>query len=162
MGWIKTTAAYFISPAGEIIDVRTSHIAEVIGNPGLFGVTTDEIRDAYDRHGEKIGSEGEARKEILLRLVERDWIRIRRYENRYWSITVGWSPEASRSLSRWADRILGPGISGRFEADPYMPVRINGNENSPGSPGVMTIRKLAEGEFLRISIECRSAAHFST
>jgi hypothetical protein len=33
MSWIKTTAAYFKSPDGAVIEVRTSHIAEVIENP---------------------------------------------------------------------------------------------------------------------------------
>ncbi|HMK37601.1 MAG TPA: hypothetical protein VK463_21190 [Desulfomonilaceae bacterium] len=149
MNWMKTTAAYFISPHGEVIEVRTSHIAEVIGNPGLFGVTTDEIQESYGRHGEKIGSEGKAREEILLRLIEKGWVRIRRYP-RYWSITVGnWSSEASRSMSRWAERILGPGISGRREADPHMPVRINGFKTAVGSRELLTIQRLAEGISLR-------------
>ena len=148
MSWIRTTAAYFLSREGDVVEVRTSHIAAVIENPTLFGVTTAEILEAYDRHRERLGSEGKARAEILLSLVKRGWIRLRRYENRYWSITVVWSPEASRSLSRWAIQILGPGISGLREADPYMPVRINGNEMTHGSRDLLTIRKLAEGELL--------------
>lgn len=167
MSWIKTTAAYFISPDGEVIEVRTSHIAEVIGNPGLFGVTSHEIREAYDRHGEKIGSEGSARQEILLRLIERGWIRIRRYP-RYWSITVGnWSVEVARSLCRWASTMLGTGISGRREADPYMSVRINGFKTAAVSRELLTIQRLAEGIFLRemsdspAEIGCRDGNPFS-
>ncbi len=68
-----------------------------------------------------------AREEILFRLINKGWIRIRRYENRYWSKSVGnWSPKASRLLLLWARRMLGPGISGRRDADQYMPVLING------------------------------------
>jgi len=51
---------------------------------------------------------------------------------------------------------------GRREADPHMPVRINGIQRAPGSEEFLTVRELAEGEFLRIGNECPSHANFST
>jgi hypothetical protein len=59
----------------------------VIADPEKFGLTIEEIRAAYAMHGERIGVEGEARKELLLRIINHGWIRIRRYRD-YWSVTA--------------------------------------------------------------------------
>lgn len=74
----KMTEAYFISPRGYVIPVLNgTHIAEVIQNPKVFGLTSESIADAYKRHDETLGHEGFARDEILTELLKIGWIRAR-------------------------------------------------------------------------------------
>ena len=120
---------FFISPKGEIIPVETSHIRTVIKNPGLFGLSRDYIESRYTKHGEKTGTEGKAREEILRRVLKHGWIRMRRHPNRYWSVQTGRvTDEKKRFIQRWAQEILN-GESGYTENDPYMAVKIMGLED---------------------------------
>ena len=80
-------AACFISPAGEIVEVGTSHIAKVIRTPEPFGLTMETIEKTYEKYSEPVGLEGQARKEILVKIIEKGWIRARRYRE-HWSVTV--------------------------------------------------------------------------
>jgi len=86
------TPAHWIAPDGERLDVRTSHIAAVIGHSDRFGVTEAWLRAVYTEHGEgeRFGCEGHARAAIIRHLVTNGWIRTRRYIRpvTYWSITV--------------------------------------------------------------------------
>ena len=121
---IKGTAAYFISPTGKTLNVPTSHIASVIKDPLLFGLTTSEIEAAYKKHAEPLGLEGKARHEILLKIIKSGWIRLRRYQNQHWSVTVNnLSEKTIRNLNTWKRDILS-GALGLTEADSQMPVLI--------------------------------------
>ncbi len=71
------TCAFFISPAGELLSVATSHIAVVIADPQRFGVTRAFIEARHAQHGEPLGLEGRARSEVLVRVLEAGWIRVR-------------------------------------------------------------------------------------
>ena len=71
--------AYWISPEGEILPVGTSHVREVIGNPGRFGITREQIEEAYKKYREPLGLEGRAREEIIRTIINKGWIRIRDY-----------------------------------------------------------------------------------
>ncbi len=111
--------SYWILPDGEILDLEgNKHIAKVISKPELFRITRQEIEDAYSRHSEKIGLEGKAREEIIKRLVENDYIRIRQYPS-HWSVTVyklnGWTRDR---LKKWAEYIL------NTKSDKYKDVNI--------------------------------------
>jgi len=120
-----TTAAFFISPGGELIWVNDKHILTVIREPQRFGLTRDEIQAVYRAYGEKPGQEGKASKEILLKLIKKGWIRIRRYPER-WKINSSiLTPEIRARLSSWAVRILA-GVHEFKELDKYMPVVIVG------------------------------------
>ena len=113
----------------------------VISDPKRFGLTKAEIESVYDRHGERMGSESEARKEILLQVNTQGWIRLRRYPNRYWSATApSLTPAVQEHLRDWAIGIL-VGIEGFKEPDRYMPVRISTPEREFHS----TIGDLANG-----------------
>jgi hypothetical protein len=79
--------AFFISPADDIVRVPDNHIGVVIRGPEKFGLTLSEIEAAYIKYGERIGIEGEARREILLSVIQNGWIRGRGYRN-YWSVTA--------------------------------------------------------------------------
>jgi hypothetical protein len=79
--------AWWISPAGTIYPVTRSHIAVVIADPGLFGLTRAYIETVYEKHKEPLGWEGKAREEILKGLITQGFIRIRDYKN-YLSVQV--------------------------------------------------------------------------
>jgi hypothetical protein len=122
---VKTSIGLFISPRGEIFPVRDSHIGTLISESEKFGLTRAEIEAAYLRHGERIGVEGEARKELLLQIIRLGWIRIRRYPNKYWSVTAAsLTPVVQELLRDWARKMLS-GINGFKEADRYMPVKVS-------------------------------------
>lgn len=123
---IKGTLGLFVSPAGELFPVDQSHINTVILNPARFGITTQEIQAAYARHREPLGLEGKARAEILQGIVEKGWIRLRRYvkPREQWSVTVSELNDRTRSLLReWAGAML-TGEYGYREDDPHKPVVI--------------------------------------
>jgi hypothetical protein len=118
------SVAFFLSPAGQLVNVPQNHISTVIADPERFGLTREEIDAVYEEYGERVGVEGEARKELLLRVINHGWIRIRRYRN-YWSVTApSLSPPVWERLQCWAALTL-EGIDGFKEADRYMPVRTS-------------------------------------
>ena len=132
--------AFFISPEGFLVRVPLNHISTVIAEPDRFGLIQKEIQTAYDQHREKLWTEGEARKEILLKIIEQGWIRIRRYPNRHWSLTAkDLSATTQERLRTWAEQMLS-GINGFKEADIYMPVKISTFEGE----SVCTIGDLAD------------------
>jgi hypothetical protein len=101
--------AYFIHPCeGQVIYVPHSHISLVISNPEKFNLNFDYIKTIYERYGEKIGSEGKARREILLHMIDQGFIRIRKYKN-HWKINVKnlYMDDAAIFLHRWAKSIIG-------------------------------------------------------
>lgn len=70
--------AYWIHAGGEIIPVLTTHIAEVIKTPELFGYTRERIETIYASLKEPIGHEGKARQIIMMDIIQNHgWIRLR-------------------------------------------------------------------------------------
>lgn len=59
--------------------VTRSHIASVIADPELFGVTREYIERVYKAYGEPLGWEGVARERVIKELIARGFIRIRDY-----------------------------------------------------------------------------------
>ena len=119
------TLALFISPDGKVIEAGKNHINLVISHPNLFGMTKHEIEAVYQKHGERLYTEGQAREEILKDLVNRGWMRLRRYPNKFWSINVDRLTSRNKDfLYDWAKQML-TGEGGFKEADPYMPVKID-------------------------------------
>lgn len=119
-------SAYWISPKGEIIEVKHTHINTVIANPETFGLTREQIESKYKAFGETMGVEGEAREEIMKDLITSGWIRIRRYPNKFWSVNV---PKLSKKIKDylfdWADKLTDSGLFGYKEKDLYMPVKLD-------------------------------------
>ncbi len=122
------SAAFFISPDGEIIHVKTCHIETVISQPERFGLSLEQILKEYKETGEPLGLEGKARENILLRLIEQGWIRIRHYPkapSRTWKINAHCiTPIAQGHLHDFADKIVA-GIYGFKEQDLDAQVCIN-------------------------------------
>ena len=100
--------AYFIQPhGGQVIYVPHSHISLVISNPEKFHLNFDYVRAIYEKFGEKLGLEGRARREILLHLIDKGFIRIRKYKN-YWKVSVKdlYMDKAALFLYRWAKSMI--------------------------------------------------------
>lgn len=84
------TIAFWMK-GGEVVENSNSHIRVIIDNPEKFGVTSEYIQSVYDKHGETLGVEGEAREEVIREVSRNGWVRIRHYTSRgsdYWSIQV--------------------------------------------------------------------------
>lgn len=117
-------AAFFISPNGKIVYCGTTHIGLIIKHPEKFGLKKNDILKIHNKYKEKIGQEGNAREEIIRHLVDKGWIRIRRYPNKMWSINIDrLNKKVKNYLQGWANKVL-KGIQGFKEVDKYMPVRI--------------------------------------
>jgi len=144
----KGSIGLFISPEGELVEVRQSHINTVILHPARFGKTTQEIQSIYAQHKERVGIEGVAREEILREIISRGWIRLRRYVHpqEKWSATVNkLDPRSRVLLQEWAEEMLN-GTLGFREDDPYKPVVITALTS--GDVQSHTVEALARGCFL--------------
>lgn len=77
--------AFWVSPMGDIemLPMDKYHIADVTANPRKFGLSPEDISNAYDKSGEAFGKEGEARDFIMTEALKKGWIRIRRRLNNY-------------------------------------------------------------------------------
>ena len=80
---VQDTGAYWISPSGKLIPVGKTHIDTVIALPEAFNLTEVQIKEIFDKYGEKLNLEGKARQEIMEGLIANDWIRIRYYARAY-------------------------------------------------------------------------------
>ena len=119
------TPAFWISPEGYIVHVDINHINTVIKYPAKFGYTKKRIESIYNKHNEKVGLEGQARRQIILALTRKGWIRLRKYPNRYWSVTLCELNDINKHfLRRWCEMISGKGLGCDKEDDVTMPLRI--------------------------------------
>lgn len=120
---MNNNSAFFISPENEIINIPSSHIAYIIDNPEKFGCHLDQIKETYKKYGEPIGSEAQARRDILIDVITRGWIRIRKYRN-CWSITVNTlTGNTNAQLKKWGNFIMD---------NPAAPVKILELETDKG------------------------------
>ncbi len=96
--------AYWIHPEGEVVNISTdTHISWVIKQPEYFGLTTAAIEECYHRHDERMWTEGKAREEIILNLLDQGFIRVRLYPNRHWSVSANkWEAQTMQLLAKWA------------------------------------------------------------
>ena len=135
------TAAFFISPAGEIFAPPTGeHVTSVIAEPERFGFTADQLRAIYARHGEKYGAPGKARDDILGDMFRRGWIRLRRHRD-HWTVQTGALTDANRRhLGIWAAAVL-KGLNDVRESDPHIHVKM---ETTAGECEEAAIRELCK------------------
>ena len=120
--------AYWISPSGKIVETTsTNHISAVIAAPEKFGYTRNKIQAIYDKHGEALGREANAREEIIVDLVKKGWIRVRKYANQGYSVNVPkMSNRIKDHLTDWADKLINKGINGVKERSVASKVTIVG------------------------------------
>lgn len=108
--------ASWISPSNKIYGVEISHIKSILDNPSIYGFKNkEELLKLHKKYGEKIGFEGKAREEILLKLIEKGWVRCR-----YFDRDAEWHVQASRinksvvrKVMDWASQLIikGEGLS---------------------------------------------------
>jgi len=106
--------AWFISPSGALMPMGDSlHIKEVIKNPEYFGYTLQEIQTIYDEYNETLGTEEKAREKILLSLIQKGWIRARKfYRPDRWTVNVHeLNSSVKQNLQEWAKELINNGYS---------------------------------------------------
>lgn len=82
-------AEAFWVKGNEIIEVHEdSHINVIRQHPEKFGLSAGTVKALYAKCGEKIGTEGSAREDIIRLAADTGWIRIRHYltPQDYWSV----------------------------------------------------------------------------
>lgn len=84
----RRNAGLWISPRGEIVEVRDNHGMEVYRHPRKFGLSKLFYDNLLDKYGETPGEEGRAREEVIRLLLDEGWIRVRQRRNS-WSVNVG-------------------------------------------------------------------------
>lgn len=93
---------YWADPKGNVFEVPSTHIRAVLDDPSKYGLSKDDLAAIYRRHGEKLGMEGKARREIILQLLYNGWVQIRDWgEGRYdgWMVNY-WGSSTSPSRIR--------------------------------------------------------------
>ena len=101
-----------------------THINMVVAAPKKFGYTEGQIRTVYDKYGEPLGTEGKAREEIIRSLIDKGWIRARRYPNNCWSLQVKKLTKKSKDYFYDFAHKIQKGVGGFKELDKYFPMKI--------------------------------------
>ena len=106
----------------KVYGVDRVHIRDMIDNPERFGLTRGDIEAIYEKHGERLGLEGQAREELILDAVNNGWIRARHYtKNDMWSFTVASMNNSQRGIENF---ILEALEISKIKMDPNSPIQI--------------------------------------
>lgn len=103
---------FWILTNGNIIIPTSRHILAVVAAPAAFGETQESIRKTFEKYNESpmTNHEGKARETILVRVINRNHIRIRKNQfrnNQRWAVQLfDLTEERKISLSRWAKFII--------------------------------------------------------
>lgn len=100
---------YWVSPAGKMLSVKSTHIDVVIKKPEVFGITRAYIKEVYKKYRETVGLEGKARDEIIEGLINKRWMRIRYIKsNDYYIVGLNthFSEKQADYLREWGMGIL--------------------------------------------------------
>jgi len=100
--------AYWISPTGQLFEVESKHIDEIIKSPESFSLTKEYVDEVYKKHNEPRGFEGKARHEIMDSLIRSGWIRVRYYaKNDCYSVELNsLTKKVKDYLWAWASGIV--------------------------------------------------------
>lgn len=88
---------FWLDPKNGDVILVDKHINAILDHPEVFGFTREELQSIYDKYGERYRREGNAREEILKMLIDKGWIRVRKYYGRMHRITIN-VPELSRDI----------------------------------------------------------------
>lgn len=136
--------AYWIDPKGVIFDVNTNHIGAIIKNPSKFKTTSKHIQDTYDKYGERLGQEADARVDLIFEALAIGFIRIRLYRQ-YWAVTVDKLDKPTRKkLLAWTQNEIVHKKTGK-----YFPVKLN-IVNNHRKEREVSVRKLDNGKLINI------------
>lgn len=100
--------AFWINPYGEILDIGgAKHINSIIQSPEKFGFSKEEIQQMHQTHNEPVGIEGKAREEMIKDAMQRGFIHIRLYPNKFWAVNAWrFHKKAKQALSKWAEKAM--------------------------------------------------------
>ena len=73
--------AFWVHSKKNVIEpVDRTHVQAIIADPEKYGFSEQSVRQIYEEFEEELGSEGgDAFEEVIVKVLERDWIRVRRY-----------------------------------------------------------------------------------
>jgi len=147
-----STYAYWIDPRGNIMKPDIRHIGTILAKPSLFGETDKTIKMTYYKYNEPVSStlEGNAREEIMTRVIMRGFTRIRKTGSRNdqrWSIQVAKLNNKNRDhIWEWAKFAIQNNIAG----DKYADVHIHQLQNNKMTK--TSLNKIASGEQIKESL----------
>ena len=106
---------YWISPKGKITDTNNkNHIDQIISSPTSFNISSSYIKSEHEKYNERIGQEGDARDNIMTKVLQDGWIRVRARRN-FISVQVwDFSSKTIKNLEDFATQGLESGFSGEF------------------------------------------------
>ena len=142
--------AYWISPRGQIIDVPTRHITNVLENPKQFGLDKPYIVNLYKKHKEPMGLEGKAREEIMILLMKGGWLRVRRSVNEWVIQSWALSDKGKNNIWDFVVHSMKKGIISKYTQITVQDVR---NRNVVSSSATELAKSLFEGKKQRIKIK---------
>lgn len=130
--------AYWIDSSGNIIAPEIRHIGSVIKHPEFFGETIQSIKDTFSKHNEPITPtiEGKAREEIMLRVLQRGFIRIREVRNK-WSVETWILTDKLKDALWWWAKNVAADKNHKYDDVFVHELKTNKMEQ-------MTIKKLVE------------------
>ena len=116
--------AYWLFPNGKIQPVGTTHIQAVKNCPEEYGETLGSLKNLYYVYEERMPHEGNARVEIMKRVMKRGYIRIRERRN-HWVIQLyKLSPKEHKFISQWVNCVWDNLI------DKYADIKVNTLQNN--------------------------------
>jgi hypothetical protein len=109
---------FWVSPKGKVIDTGSQkHIDVVISSPIRFNISKEYIESEHEKYGERIGQEGDARDNILSKILKAGWIRIRARRN-FISVQL-W--EFSRNIIKNLESFAKEGYTSGFDGEHIQP-----------------------------------------
>lgn len=123
----KGNAFWMRGDAGLFLSVKECHVKTIISNPEMFGTTLKDIKSVYKKFKEPVGTEGNAREQIMLKAMQKGWIRGREYYGggderlsiELWALTEF----AQRSLMAFAEKSIAGEVPVMLKGK-YVPVTV--------------------------------------
>lgn len=82
----KKFEAYWLNKRGAIIGVPTTHINYMSQNLNKFFLSREKFVAVHEKYVERLGQEGKAREELMIRALKRGWVRVRFTDRNGWMI----------------------------------------------------------------------------
>lgn len=123
-----TNSGFFIHPTGVLVSVPETHIKLTINHHTKFGLTKEYINTIFKKYNEPLYLEGKAREEIIKKVLNKGWVRIRRYNRPrvYWSIQFDkLTPLVEGNINSFCFSIL-KGVGGKIEKSKNIEVVLAG------------------------------------
>ena len=142
----KYPPAQWVSPKGEIHKV-VRHVDYIHDNLKDFGMTEKDYQDLYAKYGEKTGTEGKARAEMITNALKKGWMRVREVGNYGFSIEI-WELDsyAKDMLFDWAVKMFDMKVGKYTQANIHILQLEQAGRPKPQWLIETTMEKLLSGE----------------